>query len=268
MDKYDKHLAFLIAALPEKGEANCKEVFLNIAKKDVRKALFFLFQPQETAEELLTNLTQNASNQAIMQIAELEKILHAFCPNASYSAIVGQLCKGNPFHIDTETEGKLKIFRRAPRKEFLQELFKICAGSETAVLIYLLNGLQPFGREVEPFWNIVDNYAKHSDTTLARAALNLLALMPTGVHKSILTFSKYCTDPNMRFYALSAMQDTMGLSPKLLMTIFDPILSEYRRLCTTQGTMNDLWEEFRLIRNIAQNNGLRLSIPDINLGRF
>lgn len=268
MDKYTQHLNFLITVLPEKGEATCQEVFLHTAKRDVRKALFFLFQPQESAEELLKKLSEIPNNQPTTQIVELEKILHSFCPNASYTNIVGQLSKGKPLPIDTETLGKLKAFRRAPRKEFLQELFKICADAETEVLIYLLDGLLPFGREVEPFWNIVDNYAKKFDTKLARTALDLLAQMPTGVHKSISTFSKYCTDPKMRFHALSAMQQTMGLSPRLLATIFDPILSEYRRLCTTQGTMNDLWEEFRLIRNIAQNNGLRLSIPDINLGRF
>lgn len=268
MDKYDKHLEFLIAAFPKIGEAVCKEIFLTTAKRDIRKALFFVFQPKENIDELVEKLSQTPNNQAQNQIDILNKIFHSFCPNNSYKEVVNQLSKGKPLKIDTETLGKLQIFRRAPRKELLQKIFSICYNSENEVIVYLLNGLQPFGRELEPLWNIIDNYAKHTDIQIVKSALNLLAQIPTGVHKSILVFSKHCSDPQMRFHALSAMQQTTGLSAKLLINLFDPIIAEYRRLSMTQGNHNDLWEEYRLIRNIAQNNGLRLSIPDINLERF
>lgn len=266
MDKYDKHLQFLIEALPEKGAEHCTDVFLNQAKRDVRKALFFLFKPEQEEDELLSLWESVTEKEDQLEI--LRQCLHSYCPNESYTKVVGALSKGKPFRIDTATLPKLKNFRRAPRKETLQQWFKLVQGVHKDVLVALLKGVQPFGRELEPLWATIDAHAYHPDKEVIKASLNLLARMPTGVQKSIMTFSRYLNHPEARFYALSAMNRTTGLSDKLLIGLFNPILTEYRKLASTKGAMNDMWEEFRLIQSILKNNGVRLSIPDISLGRF
>ena len=45
MDKYDLQLEFLIQALPHQTKETCETVFLSVAKRDLRKALFYLLQP-------------------------------------------------------------------------------------------------------------------------------------------------------------------------------------------------------------------------------
>lgn len=268
MDKYDLHLRFLIEALPDFGEEACRHAFLEHAKRDVRKALFFLFQPQEAVEDLMTKLESLESHQTQEQQTVLKQIFYCYCPNNAYSAVVSKLEKGIPFKIDSETLPKLKAFRRAPRKELIQTLFRLLASSDKEVIIQLLEDLQPFGRELEPLWATVDAYANYKDKKVAKAALNLLARIPMGVQKSIITFAKHCASPEMCFHALSAMQLVEGLPPSLLLGIFNPIIKEYRRLMVSQGKMNDMWEEFRLVQQIARNNGVILSIPDLDLGRF
>lgn len=268
MEKYDLHLQFLVQAFPMLEEQVCHSVFLDTAKRDIRKALFFLFQPQEELEQLLSKFSALKSNQVEEQQAILQKILHCYCPNDSYTQVVAQVERGIPIQIDSETLPKLKNFRRAPRKEILQQIFRLMATSPKEIVVQLLEGLRPFGRELEPLWARVDAYANYKEKEIAVAALNLLAQMPLGVQKSIATFAKYCRDLEMCFHALSAMQTVTSLAPSLLIGIFNPIITEYRRLTISQGKMNDLWEEFRLIQQIARNNGFVLSIPDISLGRF
>jgi len=266
MDKYNRHLQFLIVVLPDISEEICTGIFLHVAKRDVRKALLFLLQPEEEVDVLLNDLAESKnSNQ---QIELLNKIFHSYCPNTSYTKIVKDLSSGKPFNIDTATLPKLKKFRRAPRKDVLQKMFQAVDSVDTSALVYFLKGLQPFGREVELMWARVDAYANHANVDVVRAALDLLAKMPTGVHKSITTFSLYCSNPRMCFYALLAMQNTRGLPSKLLVDMFNPLITEYRKLAMTKGPKNDLWEEFRLVQSILKNNGVVLSIPDVNLGRF
>ncbi|MBL4649936.1 MAG: hypothetical protein JKY03_09400, partial [Aureispira sp.] len=103
---------------------------------------------------------------------------------------------------------------------------------------------------------------------IAKAALVLLAEMPTGIQKSILTIGGHLKNSKMRFHALIAMQNATKLPPLLLTNLLNPIITEYRQLINRQGRMNDLWEEYRLIQVILKNNGVSLSIPDIGLGRF
>ena len=266
MDKYDKHLQFLIAALPDIEAERCREVFLKVAKRDVRKALFFLLQPKEELAVLIGDFA--LSKEVEQQKKLLNQIFHCYCPNPSYTKIVKQLAKGKPFRIDTATLPKLKQFRRVPSKEVLQQLFGLLHSAEAAVIIDCLKGLKPFGREVERFWTTIDAYANAPNIELAKAALQLLSEMPTGLSKSIMTIAKHCANPSMRFYALSALQRTTNLPSNLLINLLSPIIDEYRRLANTEGAMNDLWEEFRLIQSILKNNGVVLSIPDISLGRF
>jgi hypothetical protein len=266
MDKYDRHLQFLITAFPDIPEEVCREAFLVVAKRDLRKALLFLLQPEDDINVLLDNFAESSNTEK--QIELLNKIFHCYCPNTSYTKIVKNLSSGKPFNIDTATLPKLKKFRRAPRKEVLQKMFQIIAGADAAVLIPFLKGLQSFGRETELMWAKIDSYANHANIEVVRAALDLLAKMPTGVHKSINTFSVHCSNPRMCFYALLSMQNTIGLSSKLLVDMLNPVITAYRKLAMTKGPKNDLWEEFRLVQRIFKNNGVVLSIPDVNLGRF
>ena len=266
MDKYDRHLQFLMAAFPDKGEETCKEVFLSTAKRDVRKALFFLTQPALDAATLLEAMATATTVEK--QIAQAEQWLHCYCPNKMYTKVVKQLGKGKPMKIDTATLPKLKLFRRPPPKAVLQQLLLKMQGLPNPVWSVVLKGLRPFGRELEAFWATIDFYANAEDEGVIRAALDLLAEMPTGIHKSIMTLTNYLRNPKMRFYALSAMQNTKGLSASLLLDLLFPIVQEYRQLSIPDGPMNDLWQEFRLARMIAENNGVRWSIPDIRLERF
>lgn len=266
MNKYDKHLTFLQAALPHIEDEQCKIVFLNQAKRDVRKALFYLLQPTSSKENLLQTLGDTTL--ASQHKDCLHQLFHWYCPNTSYKQIVANLAKGKPIKIDRATLPRLKAFRRPPSKETLAKCFQLIDVNNEELMVQFLKGLLPFGREVEPFWYKVDQFGKNKSTVVARAALSLLAAMPTGIHKSILLFTAYCSQPAMRFYALSAMQQVTGIAPNLLRRMFDPIIEEYRRLAMMQGAQNDLWQEFRLVQNVLRNNGVVLSIPDINLGRF
>ena len=266
MDKYDKHLAFLQAAFPEIGAEKCQAVFLDQAKRDVRKALFYLLQPSSSEEALLEKLRDSTAKSEHLDCCN--QLLHWYCPNPSYKKVVGNLSKGKPLKIDTATLPRLKAFRRPPRRETLAVWFQIMDAENEELIVHFLKGLMPFGREVEPFWYKIDQFGKNKSLAVVRAALSLLAAMPTGIHKSIILFTHYCSQPSMRFYALSAMQQVTGIAPNLLRRMFDPIIEEYRRLAMTQGAQNDLWQEFRLVQNVLRNNGVVLSIPDINLGRF
>ncbi len=266
MDKYDRHLNFLIKALPGIDAEVCTNVFLNDAKRDVRKALFFLLQPKEEKEDLMDSfpVTESAEEQVVL----LNKILHCYCPNESFTKIVGLLSKGKPCKIDTATLPKLKNFRRVPRTDFLRKLFLLVQKSDPNVIVTLLTILRPFGRELEPFWATIDAYANFRNTDIAKAALNLLSKMPSGVQKSIMTFANHTANPEMCIPALSAMQHVYDLDSKMVINLFSPLINEYRRLMPSQGKMNDLWEEFRLLQRILKNNGVILSIPDIRSGFF
>ncbi|BDS15206.1 hypothetical protein [Aureispira anguillae] len=268
MDKYDQHLNFLIQVIPHQNEANCREIFLNRSKRDLCKALFYALQPSIEQEELQERFLQTQTNQTALQIDLLNKMLHWYCPNASFSKIVGQASRGLPIQLDTAILARLKKFRRIPRKETLQKWFHLVYASNDAVILHFLQRLKSFRHALEPSWASIDNYANSKNVEIAKAALVLLVNMPTGTQKSITTLAKHLKDPKMRFYALSALQQTKGLAPTLLIRLLNPVLTEYRSLMNTKGRVNDLWQEYRLIQSIAQNNGVRLSIPDIGLERF
>jgi hypothetical protein len=251
---------------PDIEKTTCRETFLQVAKRDIRKALFFMIQPQITEDELLKNFALSKNKEE--QVYLLKQILDWYCPNKTYTKIVNQLAKGIPFTIDTATLPKLKMFRRAPRIERLKQLLELVATSDLVVAESLLILLQPFGRELEPMWSRIDAYANYNNFNLAKAAITLLSKMPTGIHKSMMTFSNHCANPKMCFHVLSSMQNAKNLPSKVLVNMFSPIIAEYKRLATNQGAMNDLWQEFRLVQQILKNNGVVLSIPDIRLGPF
>ena len=268
MDKYDRQLEFLIQTFPHHAKEHCQTVFLSVAKRDLRKALFYLLQPNTELEELLALLWHNPSELPAQQIEWINDLMHWYCPNASYKKIVHQASKKKPLLLEKETIRRLKSFRRAPRKDMFKRWFELMDNRSDTVSLHFLKCLRSFDRELEPFWAYIDAYARSSNPDIIKAALSLLAQMPTGIQKSILTIGGYLKDPKMRFHALVAMQNTTQLSPALLNSLLHPIVTEYRQLMNTQGRINDLWEEFRIVQTILKNNGIRLSIPDIGLGRF
>lgn len=268
MDKYDQQLEFLIQALPHQTKETCQSIFLSVAKRDLRKALFFLLQPDIEEAELLAFLRHNSSDIPAQQMEWIDRLMHWYCPNTTYKKIVKQAAKGIPVLMDNSTVSRLKAFRRPPRKEMFKQWFQLMDNRSDEVLLYFIKCLRSFDRELEPFWGYIDAYARSSNIDIAKAALVLLAQMPTGIQKSIITIGNYLNNPKMRFHALIAMQNATQLSTPLLSNLFNPIIAEYRQLINRQGRKNDLWEEYRIIQVILKNNGVRLSIPDIGLGRF
>lgn len=268
MDKYDQQLEFLIQALPHQTKETCQTVFLSVAKRDVRKALFYLLQPDTELEEVLAFLRHNTSDIPAQQMEWIDRLMHWYCPNTSYKKIVKQAAKRSPTLLDGTTISRLKTFRRPPRKEMFQQWFQLMDNRSDVVVLYFIKCLRSFDRELEPFWGYIDGYARSSNLDIAKAAFVLLAQMPTGIQKSVITIGGYLKNPKMRFHALIAMQNATGLSTPLLSNLLNPIIAEYRQLINRQGRMNDLWEEYRLIQVILKNNGVSLSIPDIGLGRF
>jgi hypothetical protein len=268
MDKYDQQLEFLVQALPHQTKETCQTVFLSVAKRDLRKALFYLLQPEMELEKVLAFLRHNPSEVPAQQIEWIDRLMHWHCPNSSYKKIVQQATKGRPLLLENTTISRLKTFRRPPRKEMFQQWFQLMDNRSDPVVLHFLQCLRSFDRELEPFWAYIDAYARSFNLEVAKAALVLLAQMPTGIQKSVITIGGHLKNPKMCFHALIAMQNATELSPPLLSTMLHPIITEYKQLINKQGRMNDLWEEYRLIQVILKNNGVRLSIPDIGLGRF
>lgn len=268
MDKYDRHLEFLIQVLPNQSVATCQDFFLATCKRDVCKALFFLLQPTESSEILLEKFLQTNNKESELQIKLLDAMLHWYCPNPSFTKIVTQVSKGIPIKIDSATITRLKKFRRVPPKQMLFQWFELLNNTTDSVILYLLTGLRVFDWSLEPCWTYIDYYANSTNLEVLKAALTLLAKMPQGILKSVATLDKHLKNSKTRFYALTAMQQTTSIPPTLLTNLLSPIINDYQRLVYTKGQMNDLWQEFRLVQNIAKNNGLVLSIPNISLERF
>lgn len=265
MDKYDKHLQFLQLALPF-SEQLCADVFVEKSKRDIRKALFLLLHPEATVEQLLQDLGKK--NNALDQIECLRLVLHCYCPNASYSAVLNKASKGDPLKLDTVSLKKLKQFRRVPRKEILQRLFNCLNGADTTVVLFFLRGIRPFGRALAPFLDTIIAYANDSDIPVIKAALQLLSKIPQGVQNSMVTFARYSMHPQLSMTALSEMQSVYDLPGQLLIQLFSPLIDAYRQCIPAQGTMNDRWPEFRLLRQVLYNNGVVLNLPEIQLGKF
>jgi len=263
-DKLEKQLHFLQLVFP-KRKKECVTVFRE-NKRNIRKTLYCLLQPQASEEELLAEWDETTSTEEKKEI--IDQLLHHYCPNVSYTIIVNNLKKGEPLKLGTQTTKKLTQFRRAPRKEQVKKWLDLVKGETPAVIVHLLDGMRPFGRNIKSFWSSIDGFAYHTDEEVIKSALRLLAEIPDGVQKSIMTFARYCRQEKTRLYALNAMQQVYDLPASVLTTVLQPIVKEYRRLAIADGPMNDLWQEFKIIRSIYRNNGIRLTIPEIDLGRF
>ncbi len=264
MDKLERHLEFLKLLFPDREE-DCQLIFKQ-KKRNLRKALPLLLQPQESAAELLEAYSKGQTDAQRLDI--LGRWLHCYCPNASYNKILKAARKGKPLKLESATLQKLKIEKNNPRKEDLEQIFFLFKNQNPSLIVALLKGLKPFGRPLLPFWSFIDNYARHSDKEIVKAALELLVHIPQGIPKSIMTLAVCLQDDSLRITVLSALQNVQNLPSNMIVPILQPLVEEYRRLLRTEGTMNNLWPEFRLIKVIYNNNGISLSLPTIGLGRI
>lgn len=263
MDKYDRHLEFL-TVVTDFDEEQCKTVFME-AKRDVRKALWYLLQPQQSKNELFEQYSLASTDEE--KSAKLEELFAHFCPNASFNTIAKQVKKGKLYKLDTVTAKKLGLFRRPPNKEELAVLITNATTKHPKTLLTLLKGLPFFGRELLSHLFTIQKLTEQENIEVAKAALDLIGYIPNGAEKAIMTLWTHLSNPELRFHALKAMQHAYQLSPEFLYKIFQPLVVEYERLSRSEGPINDLWEEVRMMRTIMRNNGGDLWIPTINVGR-
>ncbi|MCP4438796.1 MAG: hypothetical protein GY810_07615 [Aureispira sp.] len=263
MDKYDRHLEFL-TVVTDFDEEQCKTVFME-DKRDVRKALWHLLQPSTTKEDLMEQYFSLNSDEEKSEV--LEELLHCYCPNARFNSIATQVKKGKLYKLDTVTAKKLGLFRRPPNKEELAKLLSSINAQFPKTILTLLKGLQSFGRELPVHLFTIQGLSESENIEIAKAALDLIGYIPNGPEKAIMALWTHLSNPALRFHALKAMQHAYQLSPEFLSKIFQPLVAEYERLCRSEGPINDLWEEVRMMRTIMRNNGGDLWIPTINIGR-
>ncbi len=257
------YLKLLSEIFPER-EAEVAMTFTE-QKYSLKKSLFCLTQSsKETPEVLLTQLT---STKLLEQKAILQDWLHCFCPNRTYNAAVRSLKKQKNGNLSTDTIKKLQYYRLAPSRTQLNDLWTKGDTLSIENLIYLLQNLHYFGKELTPFWHIVDGYLQHQAIDVVKATLLLLAQMPDGIHKSWYTISKLCQQEATQLSVLLALQNIRQLPTGLLMTTLQPIVNQYRKLLHTQGAMNALWQEYQLIQAIYKNNGIQISLPSISINK-
>lgn len=258
MDTYALQLEFITQALPQHSPATCQQVFYEVAKKDIRKAIFYLLQPSNEPAHSLQQLETTPS------LEHLEEVLLQYCPNKAYQTIVHQAVKGQPFELEKRLLERLQTFKRAPRKTVLLQIWKAVQGEDTLLLAYL-EGLKYFSHELSQIWAEINHCLLHKQEDIVKMALELLARMPQGVERSLPYITTLLRQPQWQFKALKALQQARNLPSSTVQSLVSPILSRYRK---ESNKKNNLWPEFRLIQSIASNNQVHLTLPDIDLGIF
>lgn len=258
MDTYALQVEFITQALPQHSPATCQQVFYEVAKKDIRKAIYYLLQPQQDAEASLQQLEQTPS------LEHLEEVLLHYCPNKAYQHLVHQAAKGQPFELEKRLLERLKNFKRAPRKAVLEQIWKLVE-QEDALLLAYLEGLKYYSHELSTIWPSINQCLLHKQEAIVKMALELLAQMPQGVERSLPNITALLQQPQWQFKALKALQQARNLPSSTVQSLVQPILNSYRKL---PHKKNNLWPEFRIIQSIASNNQVHLTLPDIDLGTF
>lgn len=258
MDPYEVQLKFITQALPQFAPEECRRVFYEVAKRDIRKAIYFLLQADSSPEESLAQLEAQPS------ITSLTEILHQYCPNKSYQKIVHRAAKGQPFVVDARILERLQQFKRAPRKEVLLQIWARVEQEDELLLAYL-QGLKYFSHELLAIWEQIDNCLVHKNEAIVKIALELLTCMPQGVERSLARITYLLRQPEWQFKALSTLQNARDIPALTVRRMIQPIFDAYRKQNTKR---NNLLPEFRIIQSIAKNNHVHLTIPDLDLERF
>jgi hypothetical protein len=258
MDPYELQLDFITQAIPQQTPEVCKQVFYEVAKKDIRKAIYYLLQPNQTVEESLERL-ESAPN-----LEHLEEVLHQYCPNKTYQQLVHQAAKGHPFLLEKRLLERLKSFKRAPRKAVLQQIWSIVESDDTLLLAYL-QGLKYYSHELAQLWPNINQGLLHQQEEIVKMCLELLIRMPQGVDKSLIHITYLLRQPEWQFKALKTLQNAQNLPAHTVRALVKPILDAYRKHPNKQ---NNLLPEIRIIQSIARLNSVHVTLPDIDLNRF
>ena len=258
MDPYEIQLDFITQAIPQQTPDVCKQVFYDVAKKDIRKAVYYLLQPQRTVEESLTLL------ETMPNVEHLQEVLHQYCPNKTYQQLVHQATKGHPFLLEKRLLERLKTFKRAPRKATLEQIWSIVETDDLLLLTYL-EGLKYYSHELAQLWPHINQCLLHEQEEIVKMCLELLIRMPQGVEKSLINITYLLRQAEWQFKALKALQNAQNLPAHTVRALIKPILDAYRKHPNKQ---NNLLPEIRIIQSIARNNRVHLTLPDVDLGRF
>jgi hypothetical protein len=249
---HEKNLIFLkaVSGCPESET----EAVFNFHKKDLRLALLDLLKTGHTDKTLLFEQFVTEKDEG-KRIDILHQLMQQFCPNSRFKEIILALKQRKTPKIAHETAEKLYVFRRAPNKNEINQLFDSLNSGDIKLATALLEALTDFGAEIRHQLNYIMMMAESTDKSLAKAALMLIPKIPQGTEDAILVYRYALGDAELRFTALNALQYSYNLNPEMLFEMFTPILQEYERLCRSEGEMNSLWPEFNMIRNILSKNG-------------
>ncbi len=263
--EYEQQLEWVQAALPAIDPEHCRHVFYEVARRNICKAMHCLLEPETPLEALQQEWAALPRSATAQRRQCLEGMLQHHFPNARYHAALRQ---PNLPDIPPKVLDRLKGYKRAPRKALLEQWFSSIDPDETELLQFLLNELRYFRHALSPFWATVDGYARHHDGAVARAALELIVHIPSGVKRSMDTFRLLLGQPERQLHALQALQHARGLPDTTTKRLISPIVKAYKDLEREKGSPNNLSAEYALARNIASNNGISLTLTNINLNKY
>lgn len=263
--EYEQQLEWVQAALPDQDPEHCRHVFYEVAKRNICKAMHTLLEPETRLEELEKAWKAIPRSETAQRLDCLKGMLAHHFPNARYQAALKQ---ENLPEIPSKALDRLHRYKRAPRKSQLETWFAGIDPDQDALALYLLEELRYFSHGLTPIWATIDQYARHSNGAIVRAALELLVHIPKGVERSLSTFRLLLGQPERQLHALQALQHARGLPDTTTKRLIAPIVQAYKDLERQEGSPNNLSAEYALARNIASNNGISLTLTNINLDKY
>ena len=266
-EAYEQQLAFVQAALPNLDAEHCRHVFYEVVRRDIRKALHELLRPEAPLETLLEQWPTLPVEDSAARRTCLTAMLGHFCPNAAYQAAVRRAVEADLEPLEPRVMDRLRQYKRAPRLKVFQQWWAHIHPEDEALTQYFLEELRYFTFSLEPFWANIDGYLLHPNKDISNAAIQLLVGIPEGVKRSLKTIRILMEDPKRQVHALQALQHVKGLAERTTRSIIQPTVLAYQALRREVGEPNDLSAEYGLARNIARNNGISLTLTDLNIGR-
>lgn len=263
--EYEQQLEWVQAALPEQDAEHCRHVFYEVAKRNICKTMHLLLEPETPLKDLEQEWQALPRDAHAQRLTCLKAMLGHHFPNARYKAALQQ---DNLPEIPTKVLDRLRRYKRAPRKSQLDAWWAGIDADQEALLRFLLEELRYFSHGLTTSWATIDQYARHHNGDIARAALELLVHIPEGVERSLSTFRLLLGQPERQLHALQALQHARGLPDTTTKRLISPIVQAYKDLERQEGSPNNLSAEYALARNIASNNGISLTLTNINLGKY
>ena len=159
MEKLDKHRAVFMELFPDIDQSILRQLFDERAKKDIKKAIWYALQPKEDINTLIYALAHEVNTSKAEKL--MKKIMHLYCPNHSFNALIKKINKETTLKLDTITLKKLGVFRRVPRKAIISEILD-AAETQSSILCLTLEAFKLFPLEMEEEWWRLDQYVQHS----------------------------------------------------------------------------------------------------------